>query len=542
MSGSPSGRRPKRHSSRSKFANAVHNVISGGHRGSSPSNDGGSPATSPPDEVVNELRRRLKEAVEINEQLERQKSYLAKMIRIMTDFISQSTRQTKRVYEELNLSLPSISEYQINALKGMLPQKTATKCVQLISFAKHLGDCLQKRDVIKSLVRRYLATVASDPSFRPSSFQGETPVVGDGAVKYVRFLSHILLDAGSTSSGNIEAVAKEVASSPSSGQEFLSNVGSILSTWSALFPTSMGLIIRSVADCLDVFEHSNNEKNAPSCASSNFRSINASAGTQFWENLLKHRKVEPAPSKDETLPQSNTDNMISTLASAVLINDELPSYPLETLLKDYFSLYDPHKVRKVPEILKKYDYDERKVIAAVERRYRRPVRVPYLPLKQLPFAPGILMRPHWNKHHWQQFFNVYGDDGSPDNTDNGFDEVYQQEEEDDDDDSFTLDFGEGVKIELNLSEDDRKDEDLDTSKVDKVAPVPHMGENDGWLPDESTDRCNVCDRDFSVSLRKHHCRACGRLVCADCSSTQRALPEFGYWSAVRQCDECVVLL
>jgi hypothetical protein len=39
-----------------------------------------------------------------------------------------------------------------------------------------------------------------------------------------------------------------------------------------------------------------------------------------------------------------------------------------------------------------------------------------------------------------------------------------------------------------------------------------------WIPDEQVNDCFTCHRRFSYILRKHHCRVCGRIFCASCSS------------------------
>ncbi|KAJ2628667.1 hypothetical protein IW137_005352, partial [Coemansia sp. RSA 1287] len=62
-----------------------------------------------------------------------------------------------------------------------------------------------------------------------------------------------------------------------------------------------------------------------------------------------------------------------------------------------------------------------------------------------------------------------------------------------------------------------------------------------WDPDESTNCCYICFRDFSMFLRRHHCRACGKIVCNACSrknimfvDRSSAEPKEG-----RGCDQCI---
>lgn len=38
-----------------------------------------------------------------------------------------------------------------------------------------------------------------------------------------------------------------------------------------------------------------------------------------------------------------------------------------------------------------------------------------------------------------------------------------------------------------------------------------------WQPDESAKSCPLCHHDFKLWYRRHHCRKCGRVVCAGCS-------------------------
>ncbi|XP_051150457.1 uncharacterized protein LOC127264908 [Andrographis paniculata] len=57
-------------------------------------------------------------------------------------------------------------------------------------------------------------------------------------------------------------------------------------------------------------------------------------------------------------------------------------------------------------------------------------------------------------------------------------------------------------------------------------------------PFEEASRCDVCKCSFSTFRRRHHCRCCGRTLCAEHSSDQMALPQFGIHSNVRVCADC----
>lgn len=53
--------------------------------------------------------------------------------------------------------------------------------------------------------------------------------------------------------------------------------------------------------------------------------------------------------------------------------------------------------------------------------------------------------------------------------------------------------------------------------------------------------CQDCCNEFTLSFRRHHCRACGRVVCSDCSSNQAPLKYLNYKSS-RVCDKCFSIL
>lgn len=45
-----------------------------------------------------------------------------------------------------------------------------------------------------------------------------------------------------------------------------------------------------------------------------------------------------------------------------------------------------------------------------------------------------------------------------------------------------------------------------------------------WQPDSDVNKCPVCQTEFHFFYRKHHCRKCGRVVCAACSPHRITIP------------------
>ncbi|KFX87344.1 hypothetical protein V490_08319 [Pseudogymnoascus sp. VKM F-3557] len=45
-----------------------------------------------------------------------------------------------------------------------------------------------------------------------------------------------------------------------------------------------------------------------------------------------------------------------------------------------------------------------------------------------------------------------------------------------------------------------------------------------WQPDAEVTYCPICRTQFSFFIRKHHCRKCGRVVCANCSPHRITIP------------------
>ncbi|KAI1338640.1 FYVE-domain-containing protein [Xylariaceae sp. FL0016] len=45
-----------------------------------------------------------------------------------------------------------------------------------------------------------------------------------------------------------------------------------------------------------------------------------------------------------------------------------------------------------------------------------------------------------------------------------------------------------------------------------------------WQPDAEATLCPICHTQFSIFVRKHHCRKCGRVVCSSCSPHRIVIP------------------
>ncbi|XP_041765336.1 protein RUFY3 isoform X1 [Anopheles merus] len=76
------------------------------------------------------------------------------------------------------------------------------------------------------------------------------------------------------------------------------------------------------------------------------------------------------------------------------------------------------------------------------------------------------------------------------------------------------------------------------------------GTGGGWTPDKVVSKCTGCEKEFSITRRKHHCRNCGKIFCSSCSEHVAALggtgaPDHqqsgtpnGSSKPVRVCDHC----
>lgn len=63
-------------------------------------------------------------------------------------------------------------------------------------------------------------------------------------------------------------------------------------------------------------------------------------------------------------------------------------------------------------------------------------------------------------------------------------------------------------------------------------------ENNAWFDDKLSNSCLLCGTHFTIWLRRHHCRACGLLVCQPCSLRKLQFNKDGKPTLERACDKC----
>jgi hypothetical protein len=59
-----------------------------------------------------------------------------------------------------------------------------------------------------------------------------------------------------------------------------------------------------------------------------------------------------------------------------------------------------------------------------------------------------------------------------------------------------------------------------------------------WMPDRATDACLKCTKQFSFLRRKHHCRVCGLIFCAECAPRTSNRVHGGDSTHKRVCRVC----
>ncbi|KAM9807688.1 FYVE, RhoGEF and PH domain-containing protein 6-like [Neosynchiropus ocellatus] len=84
-----------------------------------------------------------------------------------------------------------------------------------------------------------------------------------------------------------------------------------------------------------------------------------------------------------------------------------------------------------------------------------------------------------------------------------------------------------------ISEEMASGENGDGCALGSKAPI--------WIPDVRATMCMICTCEFTLMWRRHHCRACGKVVCKSCSSNRQCL-EYLKNRAARVCDRCYIVI
>ena len=59
-----------------------------------------------------------------------------------------------------------------------------------------------------------------------------------------------------------------------------------------------------------------------------------------------------------------------------------------------------------------------------------------------------------------------------------------------------------------------------------------------WIPDNEAQSCMICRTQFTMFLRRHHCRACGYVVCKNCLTHKVIMPGISETKPVPVCEAC----
>ncbi|XP_076659551.1 zinc finger FYVE-type containing 26 spastizin [Halictus rubicundus] len=79
---------------------------------------------------------------------------------------------------------------------------------------------------------------------------------------------------------------------------------------------------------------------------------------------------------------------------------------------------------------------------------------------------------------------------------------------------------------------------LETENNEFVMPVV-VPTKEEWVPNDKARKCSCCKTViFSMFNRRHHCRRCGRVICAQCSQHRMQVSGYPPSVLVRVCDDC----
>ncbi|XP_028392920.1 uncharacterized protein LOC114517414 [Dendronephthya gigantea] len=70
------------------------------------------------------------------------------------------------------------------------------------------------------------------------------------------------------------------------------------------------------------------------------------------------------------------------------------------------------------------------------------------------------------------------------------------------------------------------------------SPTPFILTRTRWVPDSEATFCGICHEKFTQVRRRHHCRVCGKVLCAKCCFEKIILPQYGEEEPTRVCNAC----
>ncbi|XP_012874365.1 PREDICTED: FYVE, RhoGEF and PH domain-containing protein 6 [Dipodomys ordii] len=78
-------------------------------------------------------------------------------------------------------------------------------------------------------------------------------------------------------------------------------------------------------------------------------------------------------------------------------------------------------------------------------------------------------------------------------------------------------------------------DEADSENKEEVSPLGSKAPI--WIPDTRATMCMICTSEFTLTWRRHHCRACGKIVCQACSSNKYGL-DYLKNQLARVCEQC----
>eukprot|EP00026_Physarum_polycephalum_P006886 Phypoly_transcript_06939.p1 GENE.Phypoly_transcript_06939~~Phypoly_transcript_06939.p1 ORF type:complete len:369 (+),score=54.34 Phypoly_transcript_06939:492-1598(+) len=102
-------------------------------------------------------------------------------------------------------------------------------------------------------------------------------------------------------------------------------------------------------------------------------------------------------------------------------------------------------------------------------------------------------------------------------------------------DEWLADLNQQTKL-LMLRKDSFKNKQSLESSGDSVSSA----EAPVWAPDDSATACIICKDEFNFFNRRHHCRACGQVICGKCSDKKLRIATLDSKKDVRVCSACYI--